>query len=44
MPTETRAGPTGRATGPAGHPPAQRAAIKDHLPHLERLGLEAIED
>ena len=34
----------GEVTGWAGHPPAQLAAMTDHLAHLESLGIEAIED
>jgi hypothetical protein len=34
----------GEVSGWQGHPPAQLAAMKDHLAHLDRLGVEAIED
>ena len=34
----------GEVTDWQGHPPEQLKAMKDHLAHLERLGVEAIED
>jgi hypothetical protein len=35
---------TGEVTDWRGHSPEQLKAMKDHLAHLERLGVEAIED
>ncbi len=35
---------TGEVTDWQGHPPEQLKAMKDHLEHLKRLGIEAIED
>ena len=34
----------GEVTDWQGHPPERLKAMKDHLAHLERLGVEAIED
>jgi rifampin ADP-ribosylating transferase len=35
---------TGEVTDWTGHSPEQLKAMRDHLAHLERLGVEAIED
>ena len=34
----------GEVTGWEGHPPTQLAAMREHLAHLDRMGVEAIED